>query len=82
MLSLSEDLLFVWEPTDLVTSWHAHRLAKWGEKSFSKKSVVVDQKILVSKRCCIRSGLIFGKRYIQGIFGENRKFHNCIIINK
>ena len=41
MLSLSEDFLFVWEPTYLVMSWHAPSLPKWkggGEKNFSKKS--------------------------------------------
>ena len=35
MLSLSEDLLLVWEPADLVISCHAPRLPKWGEKNFS-----------------------------------------------
>ena len=52
MLSLSEDLLFAWEPADLGTSWQ--------EKNFSKTFVVVGQKILVSKSgCCIRGGLTF-----------------------
>ena len=42
MLSLSEDLLFVWEAADLIMSWHAPRLPKWDEKNFSKKTVVLD----------------------------------------
>ena len=49
MLSLSKDLLIVWEPADLVISCHAPRLPKWGEKNFSKRYVVVGQKILISK---------------------------------
>ena len=37
---MSEDLLFAWEPADLVMSWHASRFPKWGggEKNFSKES--------------------------------------------
>ena len=50
MLSLSKDLLIVWEPADLVISCHAPRLPKWGEKNFSKRYVGVGQKILISKR--------------------------------
>ena len=43
-------LLFVWELGDLVMSWNVPRLPKWREKKFSKKSVVVVQKILISMR--------------------------------
>ena len=35
MLSLSEDLLLVLEPADLVISCHAPCLPKWGEKNLS-----------------------------------------------
>ena len=42
MLSLSEGFLFVWEPADLVMSYHTPRLPKWewgkSEKNVSKKS--------------------------------------------
>ena len=46
MLSLSEDLLFVWEPPYLVMLWRAPCLPKWkwmgdgggGRWNFSKKS--------------------------------------------
>ena len=49
MLLWSENLLFVWEPDDLVMSQHAHCHLKQGKEKFSKKSVVVGQKILISK---------------------------------
>ena len=78
MLLLSEDLLFVWEPADLVMFWHAPHFPKWGEKNFSKKTVVVDQKILILKRACIIGWVNFLKG-VQGIFKENRKLHICII---
>ena len=63
MLSLSDDLSFVLEPADLLASWDAPRLPKWGEKNFSKRFVVVGQKTLISKRGFIRGF----------IFRENRK---------
>ena len=41
-----KDLLFVWEPTELVTSWYAHRRSKCEEKSVRIKSVVEVKKSL------------------------------------
>ena len=41
MFSLSENVMFAWEPADLVMSWHAPRLPKWwggGEKFIEKSS--------------------------------------------
>ena len=74
MLSFSEDLLFVWEPADLIMSWHAPRLPKWDEKNFSKKTVALGQNILISESVlCGR--LIFWRWY------RDRKLHDCSIIN-
>ena len=56
MLSLSEGLLFVWEPADLLMSWHVSHLPKWLGESARKifvKNLVVAQKILIIKRGCI-----------------------------
>ena len=80
MLPLSEDLLFVWEPADLVMSWHAPRLPKReGENNFSLKSC--DE----SENFDFKEGLYYGAGYffegVQGFYGENRKLHNCSIIN-
>ena len=36
MLLLPENLLFVWEPIDLVMSWHASLLPKKGMENCSK----------------------------------------------
>ena len=36
MLSLSEGLLFVWEPVDLVMSWHVPHLPKWSGEGQEK----------------------------------------------
>ena len=80
MLSLSEYLLFVWEPADLVMSWHAPHFLRWGEENFSKRSLVMDQKILILKRGCIMGWVNFLKG-VRGIFRENRKSHICIIIS-
>ena len=41
-----KDLLFVWEPIDLVTSGYAHRRPKCEEKSVRIKSVVEVKKSL------------------------------------
>ena len=49
------------------------------EKTFSK-TIVVDQKILISKGGCIMGQFNFLKG-VQGIFGENGKLHNFSIIN-
>ena len=68
-------------------SLHALRLPKWGEgwgreKYFTKKtSDRVGQKMLISKRGCIM-GQVNILKGVQGIFGENRKLHNCCVINK
>ena len=66
MLSLSEDLLFVWEPVDFIMSWHAPCLLK-GE-SLNKKSIAKGQKILVLERGCIRGRFKFLQE-VQGISG-------------
>ena len=71
MLSLSEALLFVWGTDlspDLVMSRHASHFSNWEEKNFSNRSVVVGQKILVSKKGCIMGWVSFLKG-VQGIFG-------------
>ena len=80
MLPLSENLLFVCKPADLVMSWHAACFRKWGEKNFSKKHFVVSQKTLISERRGIMGQVIFLER-VQEVFEENRKFHNYNIIN-
>ena len=70
MLSLSEDLLFVWEPSDLVMSWYTPRLPKWveGDIYLSKKSVVMGQKIMISERGCIIGWITF----LEGASIENK----------
>ena len=68
MLSLSEDLLFVWEPVDLIMSWHAPCLLKGERKNFNKKSIAKGQKILVLERGCIRGRFKFLQE-VQGISG-------------
>ena len=80
MLSLPENLLFVWEAFDLVMLWHAPRPPKWRGKDFSKKSVVRScDCVVISKRGCIIGCVNFLKG-LQRIFRENRKLHNCVII--
>ena len=78
MLSLPEDLLFVWELANLEMSWHAPHFPEWEEKNFSKKPVLVGQKILILRGVVLWGGLIFGS-VVQGIFRENRKLRNCNI---
>ena len=80
MLSLSEDILFVWEPADLVMSWHAPQFPKWEEKNYSKKPVLVSQKTLISKRGCVMGLANFFKGQDE-IYKANRKLHKCIIMN-
>ena len=55
--------------------------SKIGEENFSKKSVVVSQKTLISKRGCIIIRWVNFSKGVQAIFGEKRQLHNCIIIN-
>ena len=58
MLSLSEGLSFVWEPADLLMSWHGFHLPKWSQRGVRKilvKNLVVGQKILI-----IKKGLYYG----------------------
>ena len=76
---MSENLLFVWEPFDLVMSWHAPRLPKWRGKDFSKSAVRSCDCVVISKRGCI-IGCVNFLKVLQRIFGENSKLHNCIII--
>ena len=83
MLSLSEGFLFVWEPADLLMPWHVFLLPKWsggGCRKILVKSLVVGQKILIIKRSCIMEWVKILKG-LQGVSGENRKLHNCSIIN-
>ena len=51
-----------------------------GEETFSKKAVVVGQKILISKKGCFMGWDNFLKG-VQAIFRENRKLNGCSIIN-
>ena len=76
MLSLSEDLLFVWEPAYLVMSWHAPCLPKW---KGGGRNLVLGQKILTSSRGSVMEQVTFLKG-VQGIFGENKKLHNCSVM--
>ena len=48
-------------------------------ESFSKRSVVLGQKILISKRVCVMGWDNFLKG-VQAIFGENRKSHTVIAV--
>ena len=83
MLSLSEGFLFVWEPVDLLMPWHVFHLPKWsggGGRKILIKNLVVGQKILIIKRDCNMEWVKILKG-LQGVFGENRKLHNCSIIN-
>ena len=57
-----KDLLFVWEPIDLVTSWYAHRRPKCEEKSVRIKSVVEVKKSLREV-----GGLSSGVYFLEGI---------------
>ena len=77
MLSLPEDILFVWELADLVMSWHAHHN---GRRKIIVKNVLMSQKTLISKRGCVM-GLVNFFKGQEGIYKANRKLHNCIIIN-
>ena len=82
MLSLSEDLLFVWE---LALKCHGMHLVSLngsggGGKNFNKKSCGK------SENFHFEEGLYYGvdsffKGKLQGIFGENRKLHNCSTVN-
>ena len=65
MISLAEDLLFASDPSDLVISWHTTHFPKWGEKSFSRKFVVVVEKTLISEKDCIMEQVIF----LEGLQG-------------
>ena len=60
ILPLSEDLLFVWEPTDLVMSWHAPHPAKRGEKTLVKNLLWWVKKFLFQREVVLCDGLIFG----------------------
>ena len=82
MLSLSEGLLFVWEPAYLVISWHEPCLPKWkgGGRKISVRNLVVAQKILISRRDSVMGQVNFLKR-VQRLFGENRKLYNCSVMN-
>ena len=59
---LKKDLLFVWEPIDLVTSGYAHRRPKCEEKSVRIKSVVEVKKSLREV-----GGLSSGVYFLEGI---------------
>ena len=83
MLSLSEGLLFVWEPADLAMSWHVPDLPKWlrvGVRKILVKDLVVGQKVLILERGCIMEQVNF-LRGLQRVFEKNRKLHDCSIIN-
>ena len=81
MLSLYEDLSVVWEPAYLIMSWHVPCLPKWkGGRNISVKNFAVGQKIFILKSGSIMWQVNFLKG-VQGIFGENRKLHNCSVIN-
>ena len=74
MLSLSESLLFVWEPAYLVVSWQVPYLPKWSRRGTRKslvKNLASGQKILILKRVCIMEWVNFLKG-LQRVFGENR----------
>ena len=67
MLSFSEDLLFSWEPSDLVMSWHEPDLQKWfgvGARKILLKNLVVGQKILTLKR-----GFMELANFLKGLQG-------------
>ena len=51
-----------------------------GEENFCKKSAVVGLKILISKRGCIIRRVNFSMGE-QAFLEENKKLHNCSIIN-
>ena len=51
-----------------------------GARNVLVKNLVVGQKILILKRGSIMEWGNFLKG-LQGVFGENRKLHNCNIIN-
>ena len=77
MLSLSKGLLFVWEPTDLVMSWHVPDLPKWFGLEARKilvKNLMVGQTILILKWGSVMERVNFLKR-LQGVFRKNRKLH-------
>ena len=83
MLLLSEDLLFIWEPVNLLMSWHVPHFPEWlagGARKSLVKNLVVGPKILILKRSCIMERVNFLKG-LQGVFGGSRKLHNCSIIN-
>ena len=54
--------------------------SKMGEENFCKKSTVVGLKILISKRGCIIRRVNFSMGE-QAFLEENKKLHNCSIIN-
>ena len=82
MLSWSEDLLFAWEPALKCHGMHLVFLNGSGgsRKNFNKKSCGK------SENFDFEEGLYYGvdsffEGKLQGIFGENRKLHNCSIVN-
>ena len=85
MLSLSEDLLFVWEPAYLVMSWHVPRLPKLGVRGWGWRARKILVKNSGSENFDFKEGCIMGRvkflKGIQEIFGEHRKLHNCSVRN-
>ena len=76
MLSLSEGLLFVWEPADLVISWHVPQ--KWsggGTRKILVKNIVMGQKILILTRGCIMEWV----NILMELQGILEKIENCMI---
>ena len=67
--------LFVWEPADLLMSWHVSHLQKWSGEEARKilvKNLVVGQKTLIIKRGCIMEWINFLKG-LQGFFWRKQK---------
>ena len=57
-----------------------YKMVRGGARKILVKNLGGLQKILILKRSCIMEGVNFLKG-LQGVFGENSKLHNCIIIS-
>ena len=57
-----------------------YKIVGGGARKILVKNLAVGQKILILKRSCIMERVNFLKG-LQGVFGENSKLHNCIIIS-
>ena len=64
-----------------MTCTSSSKMVGEGVRKILVKDLVVGQKILILRRVCIMERVNFLKG-LQGVFGENSKFHNCSVLNE